>query len=221
MRELPLLMNGPMVRAILEGRKTVTRRVVKPQPSGGFVFPHPTQFKDGIICWCNRPHPQNMLVGEWYEQRMPYQVGDRLYVRETTVNVEDHGYLGPVFAVSDEGVATREGGLGPADDDCEIEPEDIKLRTALHMPKAWARIWLEVTDVRVERLKDITEKQARAEGAAWSDGNPVNGLPTSLVVDARDTFENLWDGLAKEGARWADNPWVWAVSFRRVEGPSA
>jgi hypothetical protein len=216
MRELPILMNGAMVRAVLEGRKTVTRRLVKRQP---FVhhwqmFPEYTgQWRDGAGLWRFEhriPHNPRPDFEEWL--RPPCQIGDRLYVRETTVNVEDHGYLGPVFAVSAEGVAIREGGLGPAEDDCEIEPEDIKLRTALHMPKAWARIWLQVTAVRVERLRDITAEQAIAEGMR------SNLREHDAVESLRNDFAQLWNGLAKAGARWDDNPWVWVVEFRRIEG---
>lgn len=204
-----------MVRAILEGRKTVTRRTVRPAGADHIVpFIGADNRPTGEFGWC--PHPS--LITKHI--RPPYQVGDRLYVRETTVNVEDHGYLGPVFAVSDEGVAIREGGLGPAEDDCEIEPEDIRLRPALHMPKAWARIWLEVTDVRVERLQDITEEQARAEGADWNTGVEGTVGKTSHVVTGIESFSRLWDGLAKEGTRWADNPWVWVVEFKRLEMPN-
>jgi hypothetical protein len=215
MRELPILMNGAMVRAVLEGRKTVTRRLVKRQP---FVhhwqmFPEYTgQWRECAGLWRFEhriPHNPNPDIEEWL--RPPCQIGDRLYVRETTVNVEDHGYVGPVFAVSDDGVAIREGGLGPAEDDCEVEPEDIKLRTALHMPKAWARIWLEVTAVRVERLQDITTEQIIAEGIS------SRMREHDAVVDLRQQFVALWDGLAKPEHRLAKNPWVWVVEFRRVE----
>jgi hypothetical protein len=223
MRELPILFSAPMVRAILEGRKTVTRRVVKPQPVVGRASWTPISSDDAG--WVRNDNGTWRYDGLRDGKRFPFagpfrcpygELGDRLYVRETTVNVEDHGYLGPVFAVSDEGCAIRDGGLAPDPDDCtDVEPEDIKLRPAVHMPKSWARIWLEVTTVRVERLQDITAEQVIAEGL-------VSHLREhDAVMDLRHQFADLWDAIAKIGARWFDNPCVWVVEYKRIEKEAA
>lgn len=209
-------MNGAMVRATLEGRKTVTRRIMKPQPKftrdflgDGLVFKH--ELRSGV---------HRMLgLKNYVELFSPYgQPGDRLWVRETTVNVEEHGYLGPVFAASDEGSAIRDWGLAPDPDDCtDIEPEDIKLRPSIYTPKAWARLWLEVTGVRVERLLDISEEQAHREGvdnhmcAKAVYESPYKCGPATIMG-----FAHLWEQINGSGS-WDTNPWVWVVEFKRVE----
>lgn len=223
-RERPILFSAPMVRAILEGRKTVTRRVVKPQPSEGFKYVHPTEFEPGVTCWTGFKPTPRMLVGTWTERKAPYRVGDRLWVREawrapasldacSGSDIADRclgaGYRKPWAPVRYEadGVFNsqkdwREFGTHPG------EATPGRYRHARFMPRWASRINLKVTAVRVERLQDITEEQAIAEGSqSWL-----------VEPSAIPGFVHLWDGLAKPGTRWADNPWVWVVEFRRVEG---
>ena len=196
MRELPILMNGAMVRAVLEGRKTVTRRLVKRQP---FVhhwqmFPEYTgQWREGAGLWRFEhriPHNPRPDFEEWL--RPPCQIGERLYVRETHFDGRNLNEGRVLFQA--DGDMSRFGWT-----------------PSLHMPKALARIWLEVTAVRVERVRDITAEQAIAEGMQ------SNLREHDAVESLRNDFAQLWNGLAKPGARWDDNPWVWVVDFRRVE----
>lgn len=208
MKERPILFNGPMVRAILDGRKTQTRRVVKPQPD---TIRHGKPFTVGglptspIVC----PHGQP---------------GDRLWVRETFgAGARPCPIEGCV-----EGLEYR------ADEACidEIEdlplyqpeiPDDVecldrwmgKWTPSIHMPRWASRITLEITDVRVERLQDISEEDAVAEGSRPYQGGWSNGLmgPFSHPILA---FADLIDSLNGPGT-WDANPWVWVMEFRVLE----
>jgi len=215
MRELPILMNGAMVRAVLDGRKTVTRRLVK--------LRHPWEIEetdDGSKWpW----HPDYVTGGEWDGwAQCPYgEVGDRLYVRETWIeDPEDDGAWGYIQHMHCKGSRLSDIPKRFQNPDhclyrANWDGSALLWRPSIHMPKWAARIWLEVTDVRVERLQDITTEQILAEGIA------SQLREHDAVVDLRQQLEALWDGLAKPGTRWADNPWVWVVEFKRVEGAPA
>lgn len=200
MRELPILFSATMVRAILEGRKTVTRRAVKPL-KGGFVCVGAKAAGDA----CSRPdyfavhaspdHPQKQ-GNRWVVARP----GDRLYVRETW------GLFDP-FPTLD----TAEESMEVVYKASHHGREPARWRPSIHMPKEYARIWLEVTAVRVERLRDITAEQAIAEGMQ------SNLHEHDAIESLRNDFAQLWNGLAKAGSRWDDNPWVWVVEFKRLE----
>lgn len=201
MCERPILMNGPMVRAILAGRKTQTRRVARLNDSGRVQLRgrqwHPHDQAARLACHFGQP-------------------GDRLWVRETTVRVEEHGYCGPVYAESDNGRACLDWGLAPAPDDvCEVEPHELKLRPAIHMPRSMCRLVLEITDVRVERLQAISEADAMADGIEVINGRHTfnGGLHESRT--ARESFQALWTST---GGDWGSNPWVWVIEFKRVAG---
>lgn len=204
MSEKPILFNTEMVRAILDGRKSCTRRVVKK------AIP----FNESANCW-------NILKnGEWsgpvpkcklIEQCAPYQVGDILYVRETWYKgAERYMYRADY---SDTERFYRGG-----------EEIEIKWRPSIHMPKAAARIWLRVTNVKVERLQEITEDGAKSEGAIDSRGfilspdNEYNRMHT-----AREHFAEIWNGTLKksdlDSYGWNANPWVWVIEFERCENP--
>lgn len=223
MKERPILFTGPMVRAILEGRKTVTRRVMKPQPDflGSMVDPN-TPFKAldaglhaRIICPYGEP-------------------GDRLWVWETWHVGKPHDKTAPADILAPllaEGrgitVLYTAGGwqsVGPAGREEPIYPDDQPLpdwagkgRPSIHMPRWACRILLEITAVRVERLQDISEVQARAEGI--TDGgcsNCGNHEPCGCecpAPSAVDSFVHLWRST---GGNWESNPWVWVVEFKRV-----
>lgn len=183
MTERPILFSGPMVRAILEGRKTQTRRVVK-LPRGIVSlyrpFPNEPQNVQGV--------DQDGLIG-WYAvpSACPYGVpGDRLWVRES-------------FARSDFG---KNGYLYRADGELKV----ISWSPSIHLPRAACRLVLEVTDVRVQRLQEISDADARAEGCE-----------TNVVCpDVRANYRAVWDSLNAKRAPWTSNPWVWVVEFRRV-----
>ncbi|MBV2182060.1 MAG: hypothetical protein KUL86_12625 [Castellaniella sp.] len=208
MRERPILFSGPMVRAILSGQKTQTRRVAK-EFAG----------RDDLDAILRRFPNQNGC---------PYgQPGDRLWVREATIKVEDHGYEGPVYVESDEGRACLDGGLAPDPDDCvEVEPYELRIRPSIHMPRSYCRIVLEIVSVRVERLQDINDADAQAEGVEGhyvEDGwywrnyllSDADAAVSPMLTSAEDSFRSLWESINGAGA-WDTNPWVWAVEFRRI-----
>lgn len=207
MRERPILFAGPMVRAILSGQKTVTRRIVKPQYSEGpwsvrtaetprhERHTHDWWLPGGTQPYAALPH-------------CPYgQPGDRLWVRETWAHVgnTDPGYL--TYR------ATYPECLPPG---LERVPADIRdagcrWRPSIHMPRAHSRILLEITDVRVERLQDISFQQALAEGI---DSHP-SGFFGNGCTTAVGAFHELWESINGAGS-WGANPWVWVVEFKRI-----
>lgn len=220
-RERPILFSGPMVRAILEGRKTQTRLVVKPQPTRK-AFGVPTDPDDWV--WSHRGAPHWSTVSnrpngpEGYASECPFgQPGDRLWVRETwTLLRRDHwsdpakprDWLCPWMKYG----PTRNACSYRAcciDEDSERCREELgySWRPSIHMPRWASRLTLEITDVRVERLQDITEEDAIAEGAQCA------GVPASLTN--RGAFAKLWEHTNGNGA-WSVNPWVWVVKFRKL-----
>jgi len=206
MKEHPILFSDPMVRAILDGRKTVTRRVVKPQPkrihwlgeNGGRTFldcerlfrNRKAEELGRIYCPCGAP-------------------GDRLWVREAWRPCGDDEMSAEAVQALRPSIAYR------ADEPWDKES---KWRPSIHMPKWASRITLEVTDIRVERLQEIAEEEALAEGVAeWMKTDAFKGLAyNDPHPGARGVFAQGWDALnAKRGYGWDVDPWVWIVSFRR------
>lgn len=202
MTERPILFSGPMVRALLDGRKTQTRRLADK------MVRHPdlgNLYKPGALVL--EGEPQHVI-----ERACPYgTLGDRLWVREATLKVEDHGWIGPVFVESVEGRNALEWGYGESDDPDHIEPYDLKVRPSIHMPRAASRITLEITEVRVERVGDISEADAMAEGTQMPDGTPTPPDGWSY----RQEFAHLWASINGIGS-WLANPWVWVIQFRRI-----
>ncbi|ABR84785.2 MULTISPECIES: hypothetical protein [Pseudomonas aeruginosa group] len=204
-RERPILFNDQMVRAILEGRKTVTRRVVKPQPDflGSMVDPY-TPFKTldaGLHARITCPHGQP---------------GDRLWVREAWAADAQ------VDAIAPRDLSQGEPIWYPADfsvrqTGCSMISKG-RGRPSIHMPRWASRILLEIIAVRVERLQDISEEQALAEGVR---GEPCDHARQACADigcwgdTAKGAFGFLWESLNGEGS-WAANPWVWVVEFKRV-----
>lgn len=203
----PILFNTEMVRAILDGRKTCTRRLVKPQPDEkhtyplGFVTDSTEKKKVGRFGF-----GIDEYGGSIQYEKPPYQPGDILYVRETWCK----GYL----------MNAKERYYYKADDNdflCTWHP-------STNMPKQAARIWLRVMDVRVERLQDVTEDGAKAEGAIDNRGfihsqeNEYDRIHT-----ARDHFIKIWNSTIKKSDidryGWDANPYVWVISFERCEKP--
>lgn len=198
-RVLPILFNTDMVRAILEGRKTVTRRAVKRENI------------EDVLNSPARKDNQDMEDSKFIRCLIdsPYEPGDILYVRETwneDILFEDERRY---FFRADE------------NDDMV---DEIDWRPSIHMPKKAARIWLKVTDVRVERLQDITEEQAETEGGIDNRGfihNAENEY--NNIHSARDHFAQIWNSTIKkpdlDRYGWGVNPWVWAIEFERCEKP--
>lgn len=211
MRVLPILFNTEMVRAILDGRKTVTRRVVKEIPVETHrieenVFPD--GHKDFEYHWGVFRADVHGFLDFANIVVPPYQPGDILYVRETWQECE-WGYLYRAWPKGLHQPGTYKG---------------MPWRPSIYMPKEATRIWLKVTDVRMERLHDITEEQAIAEGAVDNIGfihSPDNEY--TEIHTEKEHFSKMWDSTIKktEADRygWDENPWVWAIKFERCEKP--
>lgn len=203
MRERPILFSAPMVRAILAGRKSQTRRVVKPTMTAPRVAPlymkpwvidgEWQEDDQGLPCWAGE-HPDYPTGEKWFS--CPYgKPGDQLWVRETW-----HLWGPPERQILEYRA------------DCS-DPDQYTWKPSIHMPRKYSRITLDITGVRVERLQDISEADAQAEGVAPTAAG--NGYP--FAMPARMNFVDLWDGLnAARGYGWAENPWVWVISFRRI-----
>ena len=219
-RERPILFNGPMVRAILEGRKSMTRRVVKPVPSdvwGHGVVTDTRSTKFGKFC----VHMRGEFCGDVHVD-CPYGTpGDRLWVRET-FRIESVGTHVPVkIPYEDVGIVYAADG-----EKRNIHREyPSALSSACHnnkpsifMPRWASRITLEVTGVRVERLLEISEQDAIAEGVQWPKYDDFEPVTIDGVTSgpARIAFKELWSNI-NGAASWYSNPWVWVVEFRRVE----
>jgi hypothetical protein len=216
LREKPILMSASMVRALLAGTKSQTRRIVKPQPSEDFGalecgYYHPT-----VIDKRGEEQPGPETFGAWtrdgeYGWRCPHgQPGTKLWVREAHWWFEDErdpvtGYFPPKLTVDD--VVFRADG----DDGRKV------WRPSIHMPRWASRITLEVTGVRVERLQDISEADAVAEGLqrtpdgfAWHVEDEMH-----RASDPRESYWSLWQAINGAGSVEA-NPWVWCVEFRVI-----
>lgn len=199
MTDYPIIMTAESVLAILDGRKSQTRRVIRSLPSE--------------TCWEQQfafEGPDGPSMKAWIAA-CPYgAVGDRLYVRES---LRCHNTTEPPTAtyVAD---ASPVVGHGAPESYCGRAvwrwPKS-RLLTARYMPRWASRLTLEVTNVRVERVGAITESDAAAEGycTTWAQFPMTN----------REAFARLWDSLNKRrGYPWASSPWVWAITFQRVEG---
>ena len=217
----PILFSGEMVRAILEGRKTMTRRVVKPQNifacEGKYIFDVVDQVLRCTHCggWVAKFDNRTAFLP-------PHCPGDILYVRETWQSffpeeVTPHHQQG---ARSFSGVPaeTAKGHYMyfyyRADGEVPDNPEREKANwlPSIHMPKVAARIFLRVKSVRAERVQDITEEDAIAEGMSKT---LVDGV---VFISAKGNFHVFWDSLnIKRGYGWDTNPWVWVIEFERVK----
>lgn len=207
MPDRPIIFSAPMVRALIEGRKTQTRRVLRNQPVPEARF-HGFD-RDGLVLF---------TVGCFYgKERLPYAPGDRLYVREAwSINATGGSSIG---GVGDWGynLEFRAGGFrslrfsGDYTQDPYMRLFDTQVgdwRPSIHMPRWASRLTLTVTDVRVQRVQDISEADAIAEGMP---GRPKEFMDTTLAT-SRWWFRDLWNSLHGPEA-WDDNPWVAAVSF--------
>lgn len=203
----PILFNTEMVRANLDGRKSCTRRLVKGFVPDDAIWGYTAFTPKGYIS-CRGTFADG--YGEKFF-KLPYQIGDILYVRETwSKGLERYIYRADY---SDTEKFYRNGK--------EIE---IKWKPSIHMPKEAARIWLKVTDVRVERLQEITEAGAEAEGAVNNIGMihaPDNEY--DHIHTAKEHFIEIWNSTIKKSDidryGWDANPYVWVIEFERCEKP--
>lgn len=169
MKEKPILFSTPMVQAILEGRKTMTRRIVKGTP----------------LVWLNDFSPE--FVADKDNALCPYgQVGDVLWVRETWENYQG-GY---------NYKAGKYGLLGQ------------KWKPSIFMPREACRLFLKITDIKAERLQDISRGDCMGEGCPFPN--------IAKTTDPQKWFSELWQSINGEQS-WKDNPWVWVISFEKTE----
>ena len=205
MKETGLMFKAPLVRSILDGSKTQTRRLVKPQPVAGQGMVNAAYCGDRNLWLRDGPCDKTDPAKEW---RCPMgQPGDRIYVRETFCYQwsDERGWLDECwFRATTPDVEHPDGG------------EKSPWKPAIHMPKAVARIWPEITGVRVERLQQISEADCIAEGIAYDPGEGgvfhVPGFAGCSSDTATGAFQKLWEST---GGDWAANPWVWVIDFRR------
>lgn len=200
----PILFNTEMVRAILDGRKTCTRRVIKPQPQSRLCYTYAGSHKGCIGKWTYPNRGAHEFWGEEYklpenikdeelskQWNPPYHTDDILYVRETWKKAPNGYFYYEDWQRNDIADVT-------------------KWKPSIYMPKDAARIWLKVTDVRVERLQDMTDDDAEAEGC-------FDYTSTALG------FFDVWDSTIKKSDLdrygWNANPWVWVIKFERCEKP--
>ncbi|MDE2447302.1 MAG: hypothetical protein KGO94_14090 [Alphaproteobacteria bacterium] len=204
MADKPILFSAPMVRAILEGRKTMTRRAIKGVRNDNcLVIKKATKTRMGIV--------RHVL------EHRPYEIGDRLWVRE-------NGWQRPERSERDmrDGADTWPPYMYDADDDAPEKEWGWKRRPSIHMPRWASRITLEVMEVKVERLQDISETDCLCEGVTRLDGNGTNKFSVHIEggwfsqPTAAATFRGLWEDINGDGA-WEANPWVAAISFKRVK----
>lgn len=236
----PILFNTEMVRAILDGRKSCTRRVIKPQPQSGLCYIYGGSHKSCIGKWTYPNRGAHKLWGEEYKLpenikdeelskrwNPPYHTDDILYVRETWERFECWNCEG-----DKRGNCPNEPQKSVLDKTCgcymyratnEISG-DARWHPSIHMPKGAARIWLKITDVRVERLQDITDDGAKDEGANWKNGKNV-GWEEKMKRTATERFAEIWDSTIKKSDLdrygWNANPWVWVIEFERCDKPES
>lgn len=240
----PILFNTEMVRAILDGRKTTTRRVIKPQPE---PFGKALAYKDGIFSTLKA-----------LEKEAPYRPSDILYVRETFCKLwkldgNDQIIEGTEnYYYAADGYNPTPFNCFPDEDGFHSDRDCPKWRPSIHMPKEAARLFLRVTGVKAERLQDITENGAKAEGMVYTDFGmyqpswkaSVDGGktfypakeqhhfgwnsgsakgPGECFPTSRGAFAHLWDSTVNKSDLdhygWSANPWVWVISFERTARP--
>lgn len=213
-REKPIIFSGPMVRSILEGRKRQTRRIITPQ--FGKTWGQGVRLGDDAYSVHVDIQEPN---GEWKWLRCPYgKPGDRLWVRETWANITSRDATECIAYRADRSgreVLRDYGGEGDfvgLGKPCEPWIEDgTRWKPSIHMPRKYARIFLRLTDVRVERLNEISEADAIAEGVGTLVDPDLLGTSKSIKSAC---FATLWDSLHGAGS-WSANPWVWVISFQR------
>ena len=207
-KELPIGFTMDMVKAILDGRKTVTRRVIKfplnlPHLQGNpvkllgdWALSSIDKFEDGILYYHCQTDVDSSSPGK---VKSRYQPSDLLWVKETFNDYCDPYYKNPVYRVTDENYP------------------GAKWKSSRFMPKKYARTWLEVISVRPERLQDISLEDCYAEGIESQFSANYKNTENIPVMPLKGRFKRLWDSInAKRGYPWESNPWVWRIEFKEA-----
>ncbi|MBJ2110888.1 hypothetical protein [Proteus terrae] len=212
MKERGIIFNAEMVRAILDGRKTQTRRIVKNvMPDNGMWLKKPTKTRSGTTTHVLDAPKHNLCpLGK---------AGDHLWVRETWMpdaprdgtwgDVEFYGCKDSQLSMIPERFRKSEYCIHRASWDGD---ELVGWTPSIHMPRWASRITLEVTDVRVEQLNDISNDDAKSEGCWYGRGG---GVPDKALTPS-DQFPTLWEEIYGDGS-WSSNPWVWVIEFKKAE----
>lgn len=216
MIERPILFSSEMVRAVLEGRKTQTRRVLRKQPAD--ILPCTGMWK-GVMWVALRERLPNIedQRGDMFKCRYG-EIGDRLWVRETSIPdfPKEFSYYQWSWAEVPSEYRKPEFCLYKA----TWKGSELKWHPSIHMPRWASRITLEITDVRVERLQDVSTEDVCKEGFVQKEFELGTGygLPNwSRGLPAKEAFAHLWDHLnAKRGFGWDTNPWLWVIEFRKI-----
>ena len=227
MIERPILFSAPMIRALLDGTKTQTRRIVKPRPTKSVATLHHTAIRkrDGLLEFTARDRRGQAVAAFPVDEHSlraevicPYGTrGDRLWVREAFTHITGNGIR--VHYRSDGEPLGRDGCVLPT------EPGLRRWMPSIFMPRKLSRITLDLSDVRVQRLQNITEADARAEGVEpFFTRFPDIGRDQRITdgrfardEEHRASYAVLWDEINGDRALWSSNPWVWALTFKRVE----
>lgn len=218
----PILFSGPMVRAILDGRKTQTRRVVKPQPEHGLRLYQTSRMAAAL--WGELVGLKSPTMCAASRIRCPYGApGDVLWVRESW-----YYDLPPHTLPSDRPEGFDADSLYfRADGECcaqipECQCAEVgkpKWKPSIHLPRWACRLWLRVKSVRVERVQEISAADVDAEG--YPQGGTEPQCLQTMTEIRRSWYRDLWDSInAERGFGWAANPWVWVVEFERIEKPA-
>jgi len=198
-KERPIIMTADSVQAILDGRKTQTRRVIRPQPPNETAYVIAGEDESRALCISAYGNGE-FSDGSDPWRRCPYgMVGDRLWVKERFFRRGDAIYYTGA-----------------------ILPADVAVQSPIFMPRCASRITLEIAEVRVERVQEISAEDVAAEGVVLPPLEPDRGITWYHGKEddlARRRFALLWNSInAKRGYPWADNPWVWAITFRLLGG---
>jgi hypothetical protein len=230
MKYIPILFSTAMVQALLAGRKTMTRRVIKPQPNmseGRYDGISELDFEDCTEECHFLEHTENGKPLERYYNlgKCPYgKVGDVLWVRENYklyINYDNQVYVQfegretfDVYNKKDISLSTLQKIVAR-----KLKPNEWHSCPSIHLYKEFASIFLKITDIRVERLQDIGEQEAVKEGISNNETKYYDYLRKEFITEsAYHSFFTLWESINGE-ASWDANPWVWVIKFEQIEKP--
>ena len=207
MKEHPILFSTEMVQAILEVHKVQTRRIIKPQPIKNVTTVLQSKLGDEWKWYTSPLALVRLSYGKWF--KCPYgKVGDRLWVREGIFEYDGWAW----YQADDIPVW--------ANKQAKRWEHKSKTLSARFMPRWASRITLEITDIRVERLQEITEEDAIAEGVAPKLGKYITVTDETILKikksEALNNFKELWDSINGKKHSWESNPWVWVIEFKKI-----